>query len=128
MKIVLFPEGLPEEDTPIYELLKSLERDHPKEAAKFKSIKNKLENSTDMTIFNQLRKIGHIEHLEDGLWEFRIPPKKKGGVLRIYFCFSKNERQKIVLLDGELKKRKKPNTTTAMKRLKAYREWEKTSR
>jgi len=128
MKIVLFPERLPDEDTPIYELLKSLERDHPREAALFKSIKNKLENSTDMTKFDQLRKLGYIERLKDELWEFRIPPKKKGGVLRIYFCFSKIERQKIVLLDGELKKRKRANTTTAMKRLKAYREWEKTSR
>ena len=54
--------------------------------------------------------------------------EEKSGVLRIYFCFSKIERQKIVLLDGELKKRKRANTTTAMKRLKAYREWEKTSR
>lgn len=127
MKIVLYPEGLPDKSTPIYELLKSLERDHPREVALFKSVKKELESSSDMTKFDLLKKLGYIEHLKGELWEFKIPPKKKGGVLRIYFCFSKIERQKIVLLGGELKKRKKANTTTSLNRLKAYREWEKTS-
>jgi hypothetical protein len=42
---------------------------------------------------------------ESELWEFRIPPKKrKGGVVRIYFCIIKDTSERIVCLDAEMKK------------------------
>jgi len=36
----------------------------------------------------------------------RIPPRQKGGVVRIYFVRAKKNTNKLVLLDAELKKKK----------------------
>jgi len=38
------------------------------------------------------------------LWELRIPPKRTGGVVRLYFCFDPDNHGGIVILDGEVKK------------------------
>jgi hypothetical protein len=43
-----------------------------------------------------------LRHLEHPIWELRIPPRRRGGVLRAYyFQFDNNE---ICILDVQLKK------------------------
>jgi len=40
------------------------------------------------------------------LYEMRIPPKRSGGVVRIYFIQCKDDDRRILLLDGEIKHKK----------------------
>ena len=54
----------------------------------------------------------------------RIPPTRKGGVFRIYFCYSKepNEKDTLILLAAELKHEKEPQKlNTARSNLKNYK-------
>jgi hypothetical protein len=62
---------------------------------------------------------------KDGsLWEIRCPKTLSGGVLRVYFCKTKNRSNKIVLLDAEFKTEKEANTEEACRRLTEYRQTE----
>ena len=59
--------------------------------------------------------------LEGALHEMRIPPKRRGGVVRIYFCVNPEDSRELMLLDAELKHETKPGRTdTAEHRLKEY--------
>ena len=49
-----------------------------------------------------------IAFVKDGLCEMRIPKQRRGGVVRVYFCFGKKEKDTIVLLDAELKHETSP--------------------
>ena len=64
--------------------------------------------------------------LKGGLYELRIPPARKGGVFRIYFCF-KDFRESsgvLVLLDAELKhKREAMRINSAREKLRQYKKW-----
>lgn len=59
--------------------------------------------------------LGYFYNLRDGLYEMRIPPERKGGVFRIYFCYEdlSVDSKTLILLDAELKHE------TAAKRLDA---------
>ncbi len=46
---------------------------------------------------NRIRKLSHIEAIH----EYRIPPTRKKGVLRLYFCYHQGD---IYILTGEIKK------------------------
>jgi len=60
-----------------------------------------------------------IGQLGDGLYEMRIPKSKRGGVVRIYFCYSESNRQELILLDSELKHETAPSKLKiARKRLR----------
>lgn len=62
-----------------------------------------------------------ISKLDGALQEMRIPPRRRGGVVRIYFCLNPEDSQEIMLLDAELKHETAPGRTDiAKKRLKEY--------
>jgi len=66
-------------------------------------------------------KSGEMAKLEGALHEMRIPPTRRGGVVRIYFCVNPEDSREIMLLDAELKHEKEPGRTdTANRRLKEY--------
>ena len=44
--------------------------------------------------------------------------------MRVYFLFSRVIREKIVILDLEIKKESEANLERARERLKIYRKWE----
>ena len=48
-----------------------------------------------------------ISYLSDGYYEMRIPPQRRGGVVRIYFIKLNKDNNTILLIDAELKKKKK---------------------
>lgn len=37
------------------------------------------------------------------LYEIRVPPERRGGVVRIFFIINKSDPQRILLLDAEIK-------------------------
>lgn len=124
MKIVEYPEELDPQSKGIWQ--KFCERNYLKYGkflSQFERICARLVE--DDSLFEYYAKSGHIKNLGDELWEFRIPPTGRGGVLRVYFCFAKSSQKKIVILDAEVKKKSKGSLEKAKKRLKIYREWER---
>ena len=88
-----------------------------------KSFLKALKKVTDITPYLQNKQIYRFTQKYDGLYEMRIPKQRKGGVFRIYFCFSKTNRQKLILLCAELKHETKPmKLDNALIKLKQYRE------
>ena len=56
-----------------------------------------------------------------GLFEMRVPKRRRGGVVRIYYCVGKDDLKTWVLLDAELKHETAPGRTeTALKRMAIY--------
>lgn len=69
---------------------------------------------------------GQLAFLREGLCEMRIPKQRRGGVVRIYFCFSRVEKATIVILDAELKHEKSPSRMeTALVRMTKYNRFQK---
>ena len=67
---------------------------------------------------------GWLKQLSGGLHEMRIPPRRPGGVVRIYFSFNPLKEHSLLILDAELKKdREAEKTDTASKRLTEYQEY-----
>lgn len=124
MRIVEYPRVLDPEKEGVWErFVKKNWRKYGRFIALFAVICERLKE--DDAAFSLYVQSGHIKRLDEDLWEFRIPPSGKGGVLRVYFCFSRLEEGKIVILDAEVKKRSKGNLDNARNRLRVYREWEK---
>jgi len=53
-----------------------------------------------------------LRNVEVPLYEFKIPRTRRGGVVRIYFAYSKNEENAIVLFTAELKKKEQIKSQT----------------
>lgn len=73
-----------------------------------KSFLGKLKKVKDITNYLKNQQIEKFSGDKEGLYEMRIPKQARGGVVRIYFCFSVTEENTIILLDLELKHKKKP--------------------
>jgi hypothetical protein len=68
-----------------------------------------------------LFKSEHLAPLGNGLFEMRIPKRRRGGVVRIYYCVGKDDQKTWVLLDAELKHETAPGRTgTAHRRMAIY--------
>ncbi len=80
-----------------------LEKKHPKLYALAKATIELAEKPDGLEALTESGHAGMLQY-NRGLWEFRIPPRMKGGVLRIYFCMPRVRNERIVCLDAELKK------------------------
>ena len=73
-----------------------------------KSFFKQLKNVKDIASYLKIKQMEKFTGDKEGLYEMRIPKQAQGGVVRIYFCFSETEENTIILLDLELKHKKKP--------------------
>lgn len=89
---------------PINRFLKKLEKRRPDLFALIRETLEKVKNSPNL---NDLKKQGWVErlpYLKAPIFEFRIPPKKPGGVTRLYFGYENNNPESIHILSAEEKK------------------------
>jgi hypothetical protein len=97
MEIVQYPEELdPEKKGILDRFAEKHRRRYGKFLSHFEEICRRLKE--DSTFFEVLKKNGYVKNLGGELWEFRIPPAGKGGVLRVYFLFSRVTRRKSLSL------------------------------
>lgn len=83
-----------------------------------------LENIAKVNDLQLLFEAEKIAPLSGGLYEMRIPPRRRGGVVRIYYCHDPVDYQTLYLLDAELKHETAPGRTdTAKKRMNEYFEY-----
>jgi len=119
LKIIFYPEELSGKKSKIKEQIESLKRDHFKIYEQIQAIFD-LISKNDIKILSDLKERQIYKPLKKGIHELRIPPRGKGGVARLYFCFHKEKKDTIIILDIELKKKNKANIETAKERKKEY--------
>lgn len=119
MKIIFYPEDLHKGKNHPEKALSLLKKNHPDLYSRVHLILKKVKYG-DYRTLDDLGKQKIYKPLKDGISEFRIPPRAKGGVVRVYFTFSKVERNTIIVLDVEYKKRKKGKIGKALERKRKY--------
>lgn len=132
MDLIFFPDTHPfdpdkseakDEDGDVGKEIKKLSKHTRDLYSRVRRFLKTLKKMTDIKPYLQSEQISKITQKYDGLYEMRIPKQRKGGVFRIYFCFSKTNRQKLILLCAELKHDTKPmKLDNALIKLKQYRE------
>lgn len=121
MRIVTFPALRPlyGGEGPVQKFLSSLKR---KRADLWTLVDQQMRtarNLENLRAFELAEIVGRLGEVKAPLYEFRIPKTRRGGVVRIYFCYRTEEPGCIILLDAELKKGHAANIDSAEKR---YRE------
>ncbi len=126
MKVLFWPQLDEKEicEVSIEDFLSKLKINHP---ALWALIRKTIELAQKPRGIDALRKsqyVGILRGLQDPIWEFRIPPiKRKGGVVRIYFCIiKKGHSDCIICLDAEFKKRKKSSKQKIQSAQRRYKE------
>jgi len=87
---------------PIRKFVKDLGKKRPDLKSLLLKTINKAEKDDDL---KDLERSSYVQHLDEDIWEFRIPPQRPGGVLRLYFAYDPNDRNHIKVLTCELKKK-----------------------
>lgn len=124
MKLEWFPEEIDPEVTGAVK--KFLEKGLKKEKvlqAQVKAFLNKLNDLQDLQPLFNSEELAPLPKEKKGLYEMRIPPQRRGGVVRIYFCLALGKEDTLVLLDAELKKKKSGNYEKAKRNMKRYQEF-----
>lgn len=119
MKLIWYPSCLEsDEDASVKAFIH-------KDLAKFPELRLRTQTFLDkLKIVQDLQTLFNSEQLaplSDGLFEMRIPKRRRGGVVRIYYCVGGNDSNILVLLDAELKHETAPSRTeTAYRRMATY--------
>lgn len=119
MKLSWYPVFLDSDATPKVKTF--IQKDLKKQPDLLLRVREFLKAIANVTDLDQYYKTEEISKVEGALLEMRIPPQRKGGVVRIYFCINPEDTQEIILLDAELKHKKKAmRTETAKRRLREF--------
>jgi hypothetical protein len=107
MKVLFWPHWRQVEENAgnLKEFLKKLkiERRYPDLFALAKATIQEAERPEGLEALIETKRALMLRH-QIGIWEFRIPPTRRGGVLRIYFCKPRGRPDRIVCLEAEVKK------------------------
>ena len=76
---------------------------------------------SDLSVFEKQGIVGKLKN-KLNIYEFRIPPTRRGGVVRLYFGYKKNDKNTIIILTGEFKKIKESNSKIIDLAEKYYKE------
>ena len=107
MKIIHYPEhAFEKESGSVGRFLKNLRKDRPDLWSMVNRTLNSVADGTNnLERLKSQGWVGNISYSKYSLFEFRIPPRKKGGVVRLYFAHKKGTPKTIVILSAELKKK-----------------------
>jgi hypothetical protein len=101
MRFDWYPENL---DPPAEAAVKRfITKDLKKQAELLMRVKEFLKKVQDADDLQPFFSAGTMGALSSGLFEMRIPPRRNGGVVRIYFCRNPKDKGCLVLLDAEFK-------------------------
>lgn len=80
--------------------------------------------ATNLDVFFKNEYISPVHYIDEPIYEFRIPPKKrKEGVARLYFGHKQNVMNTIIILSAEIKHGKKSSDAEKIKQaVQRYRE------
>lgn len=90
---------------PIVRFFKKLMNEHPpKFWLMVKETLEKVKKSSDLEVLKRQKWVRPLKHIKEPILEFRIPPSRRGGVVRLYFAYKKNDSNTIIILSAEKKK------------------------
>lgn len=124
MKIIHYPDqdDLDDKSGVIGRFFKILKKQRPDLWVLVREVMEKVKKSPDLELFKRQKIVDHISYSKFPLYEFRIPPKKSGGVVRLYFAHKENDPKVIVILSAELKKEKKASPEKIKQAEQRYQE------
>ncbi len=122
MQVAYYPSCTENETEkgPIKNFLSKLGRNHPDLLSFVDSTLRKVEEGSNLNALKKNKWVERLHSVPESIFEFRIPPRRRGGVVRIYFCYKKKEPNCIILLAAELKKESDAAKTDVAR--KRYRE------
>ena len=122
MTFTWYPQNIDPEEAPSVEVF--IEKDLKKRHDLYSLVNKFLKRIKQTECLDEYYKTKQLYKLEGQLHEMRIPIKRRGGVVRIYFCYNPEDSLNLILLDAELKHKTKPERLdNAKKRLKQYQEY-----
>ncbi len=105
MKVTFYPghEEVDDLHGPVGKLFKDLKK-YP---ILFRLVKDTLADVkkpavTNLEDFVKTQWVSRLSHVKEPLYEFRIPPRRKGGVVRLYFAYAQ-DKGSIKIYSGEIK-------------------------
>ena len=105
---VVFYKDLTNEEKgsgPMARFFKALRKERPPQL--WSLVKETIEDVRKASDLKALERLGWVEKMPKTkcrLYEFRIPPNRQKGVVRMYFGYSEKDPQKIIILSAEIKK------------------------
>lgn len=122
MTFTWYPQNIDPEEAPSVEVF--IEKDLKKRHDLYSLVNKFLKRIKQTECLDEYYKTKQLYKLEGQLHEMKIPKKRPGGVVRIYFCYNPEDSLNLILLDAELKHKTKPERLdNAKKRLKQYQEY-----
>lgn len=110
MKVLAYPDNETDNSHgPIGRFLKDLQKNHVQLWSTVNSLLDKVKRKSNLDEYFATEWVKRLPKTKEKLFEFRIPPTRRGGVVRIYFGFKKDDPSTVILLSAELKKGKKAN-------------------
>lgn len=88
---------------PIKKFFKKLENKHPKLWALTYTTLKEVEKSENLDMLKRDSRVGALKYISEPILEFRIPPTKSGGVVRLYFSYMSKNKDSIIILSAERK-------------------------
>lgn len=77
-----------------------------------------VKNSSNLDALERNGWVKRLSNSKEPIYEFRIPPRRKEGVARLYFGYKKNYLDTIVILSAEIKHGKNVSNRTKTKQAK----------
>lgn len=99
-------------------LFKDLKKEKPPKL--WIMVRNTMEKVTSVSNLDMFKSNEWVKHIDGKIWEFRIPPTKQGGVIRLYFGYKAEDH--IIILSGERKTKKEADQNKIDDAKKRYKE------
>jgi hypothetical protein len=123
MTFTWYPQNIDPEEAPSVEVF--IEKDLKKRHDLYSLVNKFLKRIKQTECLDEYYKTKQLYKLEGQLHEMRIPIQRRGGVVRIYFCYNPENSLELILLDAELKHKTEPERLdNAKKRLKHYHDYQ----
>ena len=120
MRVKIYPDDGEKRDI-LHHLYKELRR-QPDLFSLVKKTMERVEKMKDLDMLSKEKWAGRLKGTKYSIFEFRIPPRRRGGVVRIYFSYFPMKKDTIILLSAELKKKSKANPEKIREAEKRYLE------
>lgn len=80
------------------------------------------DGTTNLELLKTQKWVSNISYSKYPLFEFRIPPRRRGGVVRLYFAHKRGNPNTIVILSAEFKKKSEAKPEKIKQAEKRYQE------
>lgn len=111
MNVIYYPDKTEintkeEHKGPVVRFLEDLSEKQPDLWALVNETMDLVKRSSNLRALENNKWIRNLKGIKLPIKEFRIPPKRQRGVVRLYFAYKKNDSNTIFILSGELKQGK----------------------